>query len=64
MKICEVLPRRGPDINHRNLWGNTALHCIMAYDLESAIGEILSARGGDGTIRNADGIDCYDGLAA
>jgi hypothetical protein len=60
--ICELLLRRGANINHTNAAGNTALHYAMSYDPTGALGEFLIEKGADDTIENKRGLSCYDGL--
>lgn len=62
-EICEMLLRKGADVNHANARGNTALHFAMAYDAEGLLGEMLISKGGDDTLTNVDGLTCYDGFA-
>lgn len=61
--MVEMLLRRGADVNHQNLRGNTALHYAMAYDPKGSMGEFLIQHGADDTLENVEGMSVYDGLA-
>ncbi|CAN0007739.1 unnamed protein product [Choristocarpus tenellus] len=60
-EICDMLLRRGANINHRNAKGNTPLHYAMAYDTKGSLGEMLIGKGADDSVLNLSGLTCYDG---
>jgi hypothetical protein len=62
-RICKLLLRRGANMNNVNNSGNTALHYCFAYSF-SDLGEYLIKKGADDSIKNADGLTCYEGLNA
>ena len=53
--------RRGANLNLQNLNGNTALHFLFAFNYRD-VGAYLLSKGADDSIRNADGLTCYEGL--
>ncbi len=61
--LCEVLIRRGCDVNRQNFQGNTALHYAMAYDPSGDLGEYLISQGCDDTLENKWGLSPYDGIS-
>jgi ankyrin repeat protein len=60
MKLCL---RRGAGLNIQNLSGQTPLHFAYGYGYADA-GDYLLSKGADDTLRNADGLTCYEGLGA
>ncbi|CAM9197345.1 unnamed protein product [Chrysoparadoxa australica] len=62
LNLVELMIKRGADINHQNVNGNTALHYAMTYDTEGRIGEFLIEKGADDSIENKVGLGPYDGL--
>ena len=62
-RICKLLLRRGADMNNVNNSGNTALHYCFAYSFDD-LGEYLIKKGADDSVKNADGLTCYEGLNA
>ena len=48
-------------VNLRNTTGNTALHYAFGYNYRD-LGEYLLTLGADDTIRNNDGLTCYEGI--
>jgi ankyrin repeat protein len=61
-RIAKLCLRLGADIDRQNLNGHTALHFAFGFGFE-ALGEYLITKGADNTIRNADGLTCYEGLS-
>ncbi len=62
-RLIKVLLRRGAQINSANLSGQTPLHYCYGYGYED-VGAYLVKRGADDSIRNKDGLSCYEGLGA
>jgi hypothetical protein len=62
-RLVKLCLRRGADINIQNLNGQTPLHFAFGFGF-SDVGEYLVMKGGDDTIRNRDGLTCYEGLGA
>ena len=60
MKLCL---RRGAMINIQNLSGQTALHFAFGFGYNDA-GNYLLSKGADDSIRNSDGLTCYEGMMA
>ena len=60
-KMAKLVLRHGADMNAQNNRGQAALHYCFAYGYH-ALGEYLVSKGCDPTIRNNDGLTCYDGL--
>ena len=58
MKLCL---RRGAMINIQNLVGQTPLHFAFGFGYNDA-GNYLLSKGADDSIRNSDGLTCYEGL--
>jgi len=61
-KICELLIKRGANVNHQNSQGQTAMHYAMAYDPEGSLGEFLITSGADDSVENKLGLSPYDGI--
>jgi len=62
-RLIKLCMRRGADLNLQNLTGQTALHFAFGYGYVEA-GEYLVKKGADDSIRNKDGLTCYEGLGA
>ena len=60
-RLIKLCMRRGADLNQANLTGQTALHFAFGYGYTEA-GEYLVKKGADDSIRNKDGLTCYEGL--
>lgn len=63
-KLIDFLIRRGANINHSNLNGNTPLHFAFVYDKSGLTAEYLIENGADDTVENLHGLTCYDGLGS
>mmetsp|Transcript_11806 Transcript_11806/g.15423 ORF Transcript_11806/g.15423 Transcript_11806/m.15423 type:complete len:229 (+) Transcript_11806:169-855(+) len=61
-RSAKLALRRGADINARNYRGNTPLHFCFTYGYGDSLGQYLISKGADPTIRNNDGITCYEGI--
>jgi len=61
-RSAKAVLRRGADINARNYRGNTPLHFCFTYGYGDTLGEYLISKGADPTIRNNDGVTCYEGI--
>eukprot|EP01039_Chlorochromonas_danica_P000903 gene903-984_t len=62
-RLIKLCLRRGASLNLQNLTGQTALHFAFGYGYNEA-GEYLVSKGADDSIRNKDGLTCYEGLGA
>lgn len=61
-RICKILLRRGASINKRTKSGNSCLHFCFAFGFRE-LGEYLIEKGADESMRNVDGLTCYEGLS-
>jgi hypothetical protein len=61
-RMVKLCLRRGSDINSQNLNGQTPLHFAYSYGYGD-VGEYLVSKGADDTLRNKDGLTCYEGLS-
>lgn len=59
--MAKNLLRNGANINAINGRGNSPLHFCFAYGYQE-LGEYLISKGADDSIKNADGLSCYEGL--
>jgi len=62
-RLVKLCLRRGASLNLQNLSGQSALHFAFGYGY-SDVGEYLISKGADDSIRNKDGLTCYEGLGA
>lgn len=62
-RLVKLCLRRGAQLNLQNLHGQTALHYAYGYGYDEC-GDYLVKRGADDSIRNKDGLTCYEGLGA
>jgi hypothetical protein len=62
-RLIKLILRRGGDPNAANLSGQTPLHYCFGYGYDD-VGDYLIKRGADDSIRNKDGLTCYEGLGA
>lgn len=62
-RLIKLCLRRGASLNLQNLNGQTALHFAYSYGY-SDVGDYLVSKGADDSIRNKDGLTCYEGLGA
>jgi hypothetical protein len=60
-RIAKLLLRRGASINKQNMAGQTVLHYAQGYGFSDLFDYFMS-KGADDTIKNADGLTCYEGL--
>eukprot|EP00606_Chrysophyceae_sp_TOSAG23-5_P000215 GSChrysophyteH2.ASY1.ANO1.1443.1 assembled CDS len=60
-RLVKLCMRRGADLNGQNLTGQTALHFAFGYGY-TEVGDYLVKKGADDSIRNKDGLTCYEGL--
>ncbi|CAM9805513.1 unnamed protein product, partial [Heterosigma akashiwo] len=60
-RIVKLALRRGAEMNKQNVNGQTVLHYAFRYGFD-ALAEWLLAHGADDSLRNADGLTCYEGL--
>jgi hypothetical protein len=61
-RLVKLCLRRAAPINQQNLNGQTPLHFAYGYGY-TALGEYLIKKGADDSIRNKDGLTCYEGIA-
>lgn len=61
-RIAKLLLRRGATINKQNMAGQTVLHYASGYGFTELF-EYFMTKGADDSIKNADGLTCYEGLA-
>ena len=59
-RAAKLVLRRGADINAQNHKGNTPLHFCYTYGYGDTLGAYLTSKGADTTVRNHDGMTCYD----
>lgn len=62
-RLIKLILRRGGEANAANLSGQTPLHYLFGYGYDE-VGNYLIKRGADDSIRNKDGLTCYEGLGA
>lgn len=62
-RMVKLCLRREADINAQNLSGQTPMHYAYAYGY-SDVGEYMLRKGANDSIRNKDGLTCYEGLDA
>jgi hypothetical protein len=62
-RMVKLCLRRGAMLNTQNLNGQTPLHFAFAYGYTD-VGEYLVGKGADDSVRNKDGLTCYEGLDA
>jgi len=62
-RLVKLCLRRGANLNLQNLTGQTALHFAFGYGYNE-VGDYLVSKGADDSIRNKDGLTCYEGLGA
>jgi hypothetical protein len=60
-RLTKLCLRRGININAQTLTGQTALHYAFGFGFAD-LGEYLISKGADDSIRNSDGLTCYEGL--
>ena len=60
-RLVKLCLRRGASLNLQNLNGQTALHFAFGYGYTD-VGDYLVSKGADDSIRNKDGLTCYEGL--
>lgn len=60
-RIAKLMLRRGAAINKQNLTGQTVLHYSHSYGFMELF-QYLMSKGADDSLRNADGLTCYEGL--
>lgn len=59
--MVKNLLRNGANMNVVNARGNTALHFAYAYGYRG-LGDYIISKGADDSIKNVDGLSCYEGL--
>jgi ankyrin repeat protein len=62
-RVAKLLLRRGATINKQNMAGQTVLHYAQGYGF-SELFDYLMSKGADDSLKNADNLTCYEGLAA
>jgi hypothetical protein len=62
-RMIKIFLRRGISLDTQNLQGQTALHYLYGYGYAD-VGEYLVKKGANDSIRNKDGLTCYEGLGA
>lgn len=60
-RMVKLCLRREANVNAQNLGGQTPLHYAFAYGYDE-LGQYLIRKGADDSIRNKDGLTCYEGL--
>lgn len=60
-RIAKLCLRRGASINKQNLSGHSVLHYTHSYGFMDLF-QYLMSKGADDSLRNADGLTCYEGL--
>ena len=61
-RMCKFLLRRGANLNHQNVSGNTVLHYTVAYD-KPDLTKYLISKGANDSILNLSGLTCYEGIS-
>merc|ERR1711871_1811021 len=62
-RLVKLALRRGAQMDTQNLNGQTALHFAFGYAFDD-LGSYMVSKGANDTIRNKDGLTCYEGLGA
>mmetsp|Transcript_30732 Transcript_30732/g.69742 ORF Transcript_30732/g.69742 Transcript_30732/m.69742 type:complete len:530 (+) Transcript_30732:1-1590(+) len=62
-RMVKLCLRRGAQLDLQNLTGQTALHFAFGYGYAD-VGDYLVQKGADDSVRNKDGLTCYEGLGA
>ena len=62
-RLVKLCLRRGASLDIQNLNGQTPLHFAFGYGYTD-VGDYLVSKGADDSIRNKDGLTCYEGLGA
>jgi hypothetical protein len=62
-RMIKLCLRRGAELNAQNLNGQTPLHFAYAYGYNE-VGDYLVNKGADDSLRNKDGLTCYEGLGS
>ncbi|KAJ1480542.1 ankyrin repeat-containing domain protein, partial [Baffinella frigidus] len=60
-RMCKMLLRRGASLSAQNRRGQTVLHFCYAFRY-TELGDYLSSKGADATLRNDYGLTCQEGL--
>ena len=61
-RIAKLCLRRGASINKQNLNGQGVLHYACSYGFND-LADYFVSKGADDSLRNADGLTCYEGLS-
>merc|ERR1712070_273417 len=61
-RIAKLCLRRGASINKQNLNGQGVLHYACSYGFND-LADYFISKGADDSLRNADGLTCYEGLS-
>jgi hypothetical protein len=62
-RMVKLCMRRGASLDIQNLTGQTALPCASGYGYAD-VGDYIRDTGANDSIRNKDGLTCYEGLGA
>ena len=62
-RMIKLCLKRQANINIQNLTGQTPLHFAFGYGY-TELGDYLLKKGADDTIKNEDGLTCYEGFGA
>jgi hypothetical protein len=62
-RMVKLCMRRGASLDIQNLTGQTALHFAYGYGYAD-VGDYIRDKGANDSIRNKDGLTCYEGLGA